>query len=360
LGYLYWPILQSFLFLGAAWATFAWLNSGVDDNDLAATAQPRRTLVVGQREWVIWTLTASLATATAVALLTLGCVQLLRVRERTRGPDFAMTRTDVIVHFVFSVLFLGTLAVFSVTALRGTRTVDWHVSGMQDRLTFVVGTGLAGAAPWVALTWLGHQTQRPYWRKHRQEGTTTSATTVTTATATASASPGDLIALRQLKATWEVIVAVALAFAGFVAAAIVPTGALRNLWLSQTPPVPVDGQPWELAMWDKQVEQLQPNLEATFPASDVLSYGAFFGLLSAVLVIPLVMAWRSSAKKLVADTYPCPAGDPAEEKCIASRGRLEADLNLSTTVLRNPLTVLTILTPLVTAALAAFLPQIGS
>ena len=42
-----------------------------------------------------------------------------------------------------------------------------------------------------------------------------------------------------------------------------------------------------------------------------------------------------------------------------SRARLESLLGLDVTLIRNPLTLLTVLTPLVTSLLAAFLPELG-
>jgi hypothetical protein len=49
-----------------------------------------------------------------------------------------------------------------------------------------------------------------------------------------------------------------------------------------------------------------------------------------------------------------PAAEWAEE-----RARLEALLHLDLSILRNPLTALSVLAPLLISALAAFLPQIA-
>jgi hypothetical protein len=79
-----------------------------------------------------------------------------------------------------------------------------------------------------------------------------------------------------------------------------------------------------------------------------------------VLNVPLVAAWRRCARRAVDQAYPLPLdGQPAEE-WVAARTRLEALLHLDVSLLRNPLTALTILSPLLTSALAAFIPQLGT
>lgn len=44
---------------------------------------------------------------------------------------------------------------------------------------------------------------------------------------------------------------------------------------------------------------------------------------------------------------------------MAAKARLEKLLHLDVPLLRNPLTALSVFVPLVTAALAAFIPQLG-
>jgi len=77
-------------------------------------------------------------------------------------------------------------------------------------------------------------------------------------------------------------------------------------------------------------------------------------------------SWRRT-RSATPDTTPPPAfhrvsanvGDPDDlptEDWVAKRDRLEGLLNLDTPILRNPLTVISVLTPLATSLLAAFLP----
>ena len=89
-----------------------------------------------------------------------------------------------------------------------------------------------------------------------------------------------------------------------------------------------------------------------------LLYGAVFALLGLAVALPLVWAWRSQAKAWLA----AKSGDPADiatKEWVEERDRRAGLLNLDTPILRNPLTVLSVLTPLATSLLAAFLPQLG-
>jgi hypothetical protein len=189
---------------------------------------------------------------------------------------------------------------------------DWPIPGMTLRLNLVVLVGIMSAAPWIALVWLGH---RSPWLQHTPS-------------------------VPNLQRAWDLITSCALAFAGFVAIALLPTGALRSLWLAT-------------ASGSISKDQLAEE----FSATDVLLYGAVFGSLSLIVVVPLVFAWRAAARRLVDATYP-PTAHISEEH-DKGRARLESLLNLDIAVVSNPLTVLSVMTPLVTSVVAAFLPEVG-
>ena len=210
---------------------------------------------------------------------------------------------------------------------------------MDKPLYAVAGIGLFCATPWVAMTWLCHKAVHPYWvEPHRLRSALQDTRTPTRGV---GATDDDIAALQQI---WDQIVGIALAFATLVAISLIPTGALRNLWLSQD----VHG--------DKATKRVQD----AFTSTDVLLYGAMWALVVALVVIPLVASWRSTAQSVVDAAYPPNATTAADTGAQAIRGSLEGMLNLSSGILRNPLTVLTIATPLVTAAVAAFVPEIGS
>jgi hypothetical protein len=78
-----------------------------------------------------------------------------------------------------------------------------------------------------------------------------------------------------------------------------------------------------------------------------------------VITIPLVAAWRSCAFALIDRSYPLPADGQPTEEWVSARARLEKLLHLDVPLLRNPLTALSVFVPLITAALAAFIPQLG-
>jgi len=80
---------------------------------------------------------------------------------------------------------------------------------------------------------------------------------------------------------------------------------------------------------------------------------------SGSLAVPLIATWRASAFAWVER---CRTADSssAADSWIQERHRLYNLLNLNTPVLRNPLTLLSVFTPLISSNLAAFLPELGS
>jgi hypothetical protein len=87
---------------------------------------------------------------------------------------------------------------------------------------------------------------------------------------------------------------------------------------------------------------------------------AVVAALASVINLPLVAAWRRSARSTVDQAYPLPPDGQPSEEWLAARSRLEALMHLDVSLLRNPLTALTVLSPLLSAAFAAFIPQIGN
>ena len=140
----------------------------------------------------------------------------------------------------------------------------------------------------------------------------------------------------RLLLLWRLLVTCVTAFAIAVVAAIVNSGALRASFL-----------------------QAHPHRGTDFPPANVLFYGAFFAVVLSVITVPLVAAWRSSAFAVVERTHPLPPDGLPTEDWMAARARLEKLLHLDVPLLRNPLTALSVFVPLITAALAAFIPQLG-
>jgi hypothetical protein len=91
----------------------------------------------------------------------------------------------------------------------------------------------------------------------------------------------------------------------------------------------------------------------------VLLYGAFFAVLLSAISIPLVTSWRSKARRLVEQTYPISSPTDVTEDVTNNRNRLDTVLHLDVGLIRNPLTALSVFTPLITAVLAAFIPELA-
>jgi hypothetical protein len=188
---------------------------------------------------------------------------------------------------------------------------QWPIVGMDWRLLGVsLGIGLM-TVPWLALVWLTHRDARTWIRGQ--------------------------MPFRPLLRMWDQLNSCVLAFAVFVVLAIVPTGVLRVAWFAQSPK-PAD---------------------ASFPSSDVLLYGAFFAVLLSAISIPLVTSWRSKARRLVEQTYPISSPTDVTEDVTNNRNRLDTVLHLDVGLIRNPLTALSVFTPLITAVLAAFIPELA-
>jgi hypothetical protein len=97
--------------------------------------------------------------------------------------------------------------------------------------------------------------------------------------------------------------------------------------------------------------------EGAFPSSAVLIYGAFFTVMLSAAVLPLMLAWRQTATMLLDQAYPLRVASTAEES--AARERMSKALNIDGSLFTSPVTISSLLAPLVTSLLAIFVPQIG-
>lgn len=252
-------------------------------------------------EWLVWKATAAAGQALALTLLLHGAGKLVALRGCVRERSYWISVGAAATFAVLLVLSIGEL-------VQSQRT--WDISGMEKRLAWIVGIGTMCAAPWVAVVWIAYD---------RSRAAETS---------------------RQLVDAWDDIVGAAQAFALFVVIAVLPTGALLRLWLAQA-----DEQ--------RSVE----DLREVFDAPDVALYGAMYGLVIIAIVIPLVAAWRRSARAYVEQRYPITESLPKDWH--EDRAKLEHLLGLDVTLIRNPLTALSVLTPLLTSIVATYVPSVG-
>jgi hypothetical protein len=279
----------------------------------ASDGSPGSRELVASAPWVAWLLIGALALVVFAALF------LLALRILRTGPGWGLAGPGARTRN-YLILAAVTVAVIAVVIVLNGGTPDIPVRGLAFRTRAVLLGGLVASVPWLALVWLAHAECRDL---------------------------QDLLAgpehglpaqvIPRLLLLWKLLVSCVTAFALAVAAAIVNSGALRVAFITA-----------------------HPGRGGEFPPSNVLLYGAFFAVLLSVITIPLVASWRSCAFGIVELAHPLPdSGEPGEE-WFPARARLEKLLHLDVPLLRNPLTALGILTPLITAALAAFIPQLGS
>jgi hypothetical protein len=297
-----WPQLQTLVFLLIAAAIYYLLNVGTGTTPLASTEQ-----------WNVWRIVAAIGATLAIGVSIMGVRQFwdltgsLAFGRRAGAKRFTF--------LLFALVFVGLILLFLGLATSSMGRV-WPIPGMTARLyVVIVIVGLA-TVPWVALTWAVHY------------GANTS---------------GPEVGLSRLVTLWTRLTNCIFAFACFVVVALVQTGALRSVW------------------------QAQPDLTQAqkdqFTTTDVLMYGGFLAVMMAALAIPLLAAWQGKAKAFVNDKFPFedfPYEQQANQGWAGARETLEKALHLNVSVLANPLTALSIFTPLIASLLAAFLPELGS
>jgi hypothetical protein len=285
------PIAQTVLFLGLGALAFALLGLEQGTSDLAKSD-----------EWLIWKGTAAAGQATAVTLLVHGIAKLSAVYLPGDQKLYGVSIAAAIV------LVVGVW--YGVQSMINSDR-DWAIPAMEYRLEGVVLVGTACATPWVAAVWIAY--------RRVQEAATTA----------------------KLLAVWDLVIAIAQAFALFVVVAVLPTGALLKLWLAQ-------------ATTDEQVQERRE----VFDAEHVALYGAMYGLIVVAVVLPLIVAWRARAKSQIERQHP-PVDGEVTSDWYENRAAHEKLLGLDVALIRNPLTALTVLTPLLTSVVATYLPSLS-
>ena len=185
--------------------------------------------------------------------------------------------------------------------------------------------GAAAAGPWVVSVWASHDVLSSYRGR---------IPALPSATSTATPSP-DLDGMMALLLDIRKLIAAAVGrLLILVLGAVLLSGALRAA--------------------------LVPRFisEDAFPASAVLIYGAFFTVMLSLAVLPLMRAWRQTATMLLDQAYPVRVATSADD--AAARDRMAQRLNIDGALFTSPVTLTSLLAPLVTSFLAVFIPQIGS
>ncbi len=307
----------------ALWSMFFLVIAGLGAG--ASDGTPQSEVFVRGVSWLVWRAVAAAAVVMFVVLLWFA-TRLLR-HARRWGLTASVSRRRA---YFGAAAFVVALAM--VAQLRFGQSPQLPVSRLDLRTRCVLYAGLVTAVPWLTLVWLTHDECR---RRSRHP----------TATAT---EPG----LERLLRLWRLVVMCTGAFAVGVVAAIATSGALRAAFVSVHPSC-ADAFPPPATVPEGAI------CAESFPASNVLYYGAFFAVLLTMIAAPMGVAWRARAQELVGRMYPLPSDGRPTEAWVADRARLGKELHLDVSILRNPLTVLSIFTPLVTSTLAAFIPQLG-
>jgi hypothetical protein len=262
-------------------------------------------------EWAAYKAIAALSLALGVALFVAGVSVAFR---SSKSQDISTSGSTVLTYCLIAAIVCGCLAALFVTQNDMVAGRTWPISGIDVKFNMVTVIITMCTAPWIALTWVAHKLVR--------ETTTHTVKTLFT--------------------IWQLLLQCAEAYTLFIVMQLVSAGALRRVWLAQSP---VDGDQRE-------------RLVADFPSSDVLLYGALGAVLGLLLFVPLVVGWRVAAARCVDTHYDLRRAEPPEAEWVGGRERLHKLLHLNEGILRSPLLLLSVLTPLITSVLAVFLPEL--
>lgn len=262
--------------------------------------------------WTVWKLCGGLAVGLFLTIFVLG-VRILR-----DPGDWGIVEAQPRIRPYLLAIGVVLTAAFVWKALNWNYDPDLDaINDVQSRTNSLLLTALVAAAPMVTVVWLAHEE----------------------CLRLREVMPGRSLGenVKHLLRLWRLLVTCIGAFAVGVVAALVTSGALRATQLAA-----------------------HPDDVDRFPPSNVLFYGAFFAVLLTLLALPMVLTWRARARDLVSTAHPLPDDGLPTDAWASERDRLEKALHLDTGLFANPLTALTIFTPLVTSLLAAFIPQLGS
>jgi hypothetical protein len=210
---------------------------------------------------------------------------------------------------------------------------DLPVQRLDHRTGGVLIAGLMASVPWLTIVWLAHAECHDLGKEsYRRRGDE-----FRTLMDESNGDPAHIRpALERLLRLWQLLVLCVGAFTVGVIAAVATAGALRGAFVAA-----------------------YPERADEFPPSNVLLYGGVFALGLSMIAVPMAMAWRTRAEELLDHACPLPEDGRPTEQWMEERHRLEHLLHLDHSVLRNPLTILSVIAPLLISALAAFLPQVA-
>ncbi|MEJ1110876.1 MULTISPECIES: hypothetical protein [unclassified Kribbella] len=296
----------------------------------ASTGAQASDAFVESAAWDVWRLVAATASVLFLALL-LTAVHVLR-----NANEWGVTGSELKLwpHLAFGIL--GTAVLILGRIVVGGGTPELPVKALEVRVGAVLTTSLLAGIPWVVLVWLAHETCHLLQQRIEELPSIPPVLESSSKSRSKDMKPSRRDVIEQLLRLWRLIELCVGAFALGVVAAIVTASLLRAAFL-----------------------EAYPARDDEFPTVNVIYYGVLFAAIASLVNLPLIVVWRRSARTMVDHTFPLPPDGQPTEEWVAARTRLEALLHLDVSLLRNPLTAFTILSPLLTSALGAFVPLVG-
>lgn len=269
-----------------------------------------------EHDFRLWAATATLSSALWIASLGWGITTIRTLPASwRRGRKWWLA--SVASYAVFMLAAGGMLDRVS----RGT-SFQVPIRHFPVVISALTAAGAVAAAPWVLSVWLAHEKAK----RAAEEETFPDGAADPAATAAA---------ITSVLTVWRVIERSGLALSLIVSTSVFTTGALR------------------LALIGSGV--VEPD---DFPPVFVLGYGAFIATVLVAILLPLVLTWRTWALALVEQALPPPNSGLLGEELIAARTRMEEQLHVDALV-RNPIALLSVLSPLATAVVTTLVPSGG-
>ncbi|MFI6677920.1 hypothetical protein [Kribbella sp. NPDC050470] len=315
------PPARSMILFGLLFAFAALLGIAGSDGTSASTT------FVTSVPWTIWRVVAGAALVVFVVLT----IQAIRVLQHPANWGMYPSRERSWRYLISAAV--GAAAVTAYRLLFPEVSPDLPIQGLHLRTGIVLVTGLLASIPWLTIVWLAHAECHDLGKdSYRRSGDA-----FRTLMDESNGDPAHLRpAVERLLRLWQLLVLCVGAFTVGVVAAVATSGALRGAFVAA-----------------------HPDRAGEFPPSNVLLYGGMFALGLAVIAVPMALAWRTRAEELLDHACPLPEDGRPTEEWMEERHRIEHLLHLDISILRNPLTILSVIAPLLISALAAFLPQLA-
>ena len=281
--------------------------------------------------WTIWRTIAGAALAVFVVLT----VQALRILQRPNEWGIFRAPGRRRRYLVLAAIGAGAVVWFRVRHPVGG--LELPVQGLGWRTRTVLIAGMVASVPWLTIVWLAHAECHDL-EKEIPRGT--NGHLENNYMAAMQDEPGESEHLRsaveRLEQLWQLLLFSVGAFTFGVVAAVASSGALRGAFVAA-----------------------YPERADEFPPANVLMYGLLFALGLSIIAVPMAVQWRNRAQQLVEHACPLPPDGKPTAEWVEARQRIEQLLHLDISILRNPLTILSVFAPLLISALAAFLPQVA-